>query len=370
MSGLLSTSNSDERMRLKDWGKVWLLGLSVAFVLLGGWEFFWRSMGFEPVVQDDWGVWAKVRREAVKQGDNAIILVGASRIQAGLHPDIFEQSTGFRPLVLAIDGSHPIPVLEHLAEDSRITGKIICSFTPMFLGEESEDFGRAQRWIRKYQEQKWSSRIETQLSLWVQQMLVFRYTGLLPDQIWENFRQDQWPNPPYAPMRADRYRPMDFTKTDVDRILEGRIEREKEFQEKADPLSEEPFMKKVQQIDKMVKKIEKRGGGVAFIRFPSTGVVRQLEDQSWPRQKYWDVLAANTRAETIHFEDYPQLSKYDCPDGSHLDVRDAKKFTRSLAEILMEQKDFVLFDIRTFWPQGKPSMEVILPLWLQIPGST
>ena len=36
----------------------------------------------------------------------------------------------------------------------------------------------------------------------------------------------------------------------------------------------------------------------------------------------------------IHFEDYPGLSGYDCPDGSHLDVRDARKFTRALVRIL------------------------------------
>ncbi len=73
-----------------------------------------------------------------------------------------------------------------------------------------------------------------------------------------------------------------------------------------------------------------------FIRFPSTGMVRQLENQTWPREKYWDNLVANTRAGAIHFEDYPSLSEFDCPDGSHLDMRDAKIFTRSLAEILLK----------------------------------
>ncbi len=337
MNELLSTSNSDERMSLKDWGRVWLLGISVAVFLLSGWEIFWRIRGFEPAVQDDWSIWAKIRRQAIYKGDDAIMVVGASRIQAGLHPDIFEKSTGNRPLILAIDGSNPIPVLEHLAEDKRITGKVICSFIPMFLGEDSEDFGRSHQWIRQYQEQRWSSRIETQLSLWLQQALVFRHTGLLPDKILENIREGQWPKPPYAPMRPDRYRPMDFTKTDVDRIRRGRIEREKEFQEKAQPLSQQRFMEKVARIDNMVKKIEDRGGRVVFIRFPSTGVVRELESKSWPRQKYWDVLAANTQAKTIHFEDYPTLSQFECPDGSHLDVRDAEAFTRALVEILKDQ---------------------------------
>jgi hypothetical protein len=334
----LSTSNSNERMRLGDWGRVWLIGLLTTVIFLVGWEAFWRIRGFQPSVQDDWGIWAKVRRQAVSQGDRAIILVGASRIQAGLHPDIFEQVTGKRPLVLAIDGSSPIPVLEDLAADDRITGIIICSFIPMFLGEDSDDFGRSKRWIRNYNEQKWSSLIETQLSIMVEQTFVFRYTGLQPGQLWENLKENRRPRPFYAPMRTDRYRAMDFSLADVDRVLRGRIDREMEFQKTAAPLSEERFMEKVTRINGIIQKIENRGGRVVFIRFPSTGMVRQLEVQTWPREKYWDILAANTRAKAIHFEDYPSLSKFDCPDGSHLDVRDAGIFTRSLAEILLEEK--------------------------------
>ena len=334
----LSTSNSDERMRLKDWGRVWIISLIAIVLCLGSWEAFWRIRGFQPTVQDDWGIWAKVRRQAVREGNQAIILVGASRIQAGLHPDTFEQVTGKRPLVLAIDGSSPVPVLENLAEDDRISGTVICSFTPMFLGEDSDDFGRSKRWIRKYNEQKWSSRIETALSILVEQTFVFRYTGLQPGQLLENIREKQWPRPFYAPMRPDRYRAMDFSIADLDRILRGRIEREMEFQDKSEPLPPEKFMEKVVRIDKFIQKIERRGGKVIFIRFPSTGMVRQLEQQAWPREKYWDVLAANTRAEAIHFEDYPSLSKFDCPDGSHLDVRDAAIFTRALAEILLDYR--------------------------------
>lgn len=338
MNELLFISNSDIHKSLKDLKKIWLLGLGIVIIVLGGWELFWRTRGFQPTIQDDWGIWAKIRHEAVNQGNHAVILVGASRIQAGLHPDIFERLTGTHPLVLAIDGSHPIPVLENLAEDNRITGKIICSFIPMFLGENSEDFGRARKWINKYQEQKWSSRIENWLSLRVQHSFVFRYTGLLPDQLWVNFKDRKWPGPLYAVMRADRYRAIDFSMTDAERILRGRIEREREFQKKAEPLSDKQFMSKVIRINQLVEKIEKRGGKVIFVRFPSSGVVRQLENEKWPRQKYWDVLAANTRAESIHFEDYPSLSKFNCPDGSHLDVLDAKEFTRSLADILMEKK--------------------------------
>ena len=334
----LSISNSDERLHVRRWGRVWLLALATVALLLTGWETFWRMQGFRPSVQDDWGLWAKMREKAADRGDKAVILAGASRIQTGLHPETFAEIAGIYPVMLAIDGSNPIPVLQDLAKDPRITGTVVCSFIPIWLGEESEHFGRAARWIEEYHDRKWSKRIETELTVLLQQHLAFRYTGLQPGEIWAALQDGRWPRIPYAPMRANRFRPADFSLADVERVREGRIEREKEFHAKAEPMSEKQFMEKVRRIDGIVKQIKNRGGNVVFVRFPSSGLVRKLESRSWPREKYWDVLAANTQAFSIHYEDYPSLSGFECPDGSHLDIGDAEAFTRALAEILSENR--------------------------------
>jgi hypothetical protein len=73
---------------------------------------------------------------------------------------------------------------------------------------------------------------------------------------------------------------------------------------------------------------------VIFVRFPTSGVLWELEEQRYPRKDYWDVFAAESRAATVHFKDYPALARFQCPDGSHLDYRDAVPFTKALAEIL------------------------------------
>jgi hypothetical protein len=46
------------------------------------------------------------------------------------------------------------------------------------------------------------------------------------------------------------------------------------------------------------------------------------------------VFAEHTSAVTIHFEDDDFLSGFKCPDGSHLDVSDARRFTGDVLKIM------------------------------------
>jgi len=320
-------------MKAGRWGRTWVVAAVLVFMFLGSWEAFWRMRGFFPSLSDDRDVWAFYRRKASQKGEQAMVLAGSSRIQLGLHPDVFENITGVRPVNLYIDGSSPLPILEHLAQDERFKGNVICSLIPMFLAEPAAD-GRSQAWIQKYQEQKWSSRIETRLSMGIQEVLAFRNSNLAPSELWSHFHSGKWPQMPYAPMRPDRFRPADFSRADVESIRSGRVEREREIHARAHPLPRDRFIERVAHIDGMVKKIVARGGRVAFVRFPSGGTVRRLERQTWPRLSYWDVFARGIKAPAVHFEDYPALRGFDTPDGSHLDVQAAKRFTRSLIRIL------------------------------------
>jgi hypothetical protein len=323
-------------MQAGHWGRTWLTVALCVGLLLAGWEGFWRQRGFSPTVSDNAELWALARRKASRLGSEGVVLVGSSRIQLGLNPETFEQFVGIRPVMLAIDGSSPLPVLRHLAQDPDFDSRAIVSLVPMFLAEPADE-DRALEWVRAFEEQKWSSRLETRLSAFIQQTLVFRNTSLAPDEIWTDLQQGTWPKPPYAPMRPDRYRPGYFDRADVDALREGRVERAREIHARATPLSGEKLLGRVREIERWVAQIRKRGGAVAFVRFPSGGIVRELERKDWPRRRYWDVLADRTAAPTIHYEDYPSLQGYRLPDYSHLSVDGARRFTRNLVEILAEK---------------------------------
>jgi len=332
-----SDSNPDARMRYGRWGKTWSGVLLVTLIALACWEVFWRLQGFSPTVSDDWRYWAALRRQASSGGTTVAALVGASRIQLGLNPDVFEAETGLNPLMLAIDGSSPLPVLADLARDPHFNGRVICSLTPMFLAEPSDKFGRSAEWVRLYHDQKLSSRVEARLNLLVSSHLVFRYAALAPWEVAATLGGGGWPSPPYAGMRADRYRPADFRLVNVERYRQGRIERRREMVANANPLGQSAFRDKIDRIAQMAGAIEERGGRVVFVRFPTTGAIRRLEAETWPRSRYWDVFARHVGAPAFHFEDYTGLSGYECPDGSHLDMRDARTFTRELVSILRAQ---------------------------------
>src|SRR4029450_13687058 len=67
-----------------------------------------------------------------------------------------------------------------------------------------------------------------------------------------------------------------------------------------------------------VEKLRARGGKIVFVRLPVSGGLKQLEDQITPRAKIWEPLLQRTTAPGIHFEDYPELASFICPEWSHL----------------------------------------------------
>lgn len=100
----------------------------------------------------------------------------------------------------------------------------------------------------------------------------------------------------------------------------------------------------LQRIAKAVAAIQKRGGKVVFIRYPSTGKIRELEAQFTPRNLFWDQIIAVSGAPGIHFEDYAELSGFQCPEWSHLSKKDSILFTQNLMPILK----------RLIFPNGSP----------------
>lgn len=86
-----------------------------------------------------------------------------------------------------------------------------------------------------------------------------------------------------------------------------------------------------------IDKIKARGGGVWFLRTPSSGGYFASEQIAYPRDKYWDPLLVYTNTEGIYFKDYPELASLSCPEWSHLSPGDAIVYTNALVKIL-EQK--------------------------------
>ena len=62
------------------------------------------------------------------------------------------------------------------------------------------------------------------------------------------------------------------------------------------------------------------------------------EKKGYPKEKYWNELLLKTGCEGIHYEDYPAIAGFECPESSHLSLSQAKIFTKEFISILSDEK--------------------------------
>jgi hypothetical protein len=312
-----------------------LFALGLFGAALGLYEAFWRSRGFAPSVADTAELWGAAR-DKVRAGDpDQVVLIGTSRMRQGVDPDEFARAFGGHPPAeLAIDGSDCRPVLRHLASDESFRGVIVCEVHPLaFFMNPS--VGLEEQYLKKYEaRQSPLPAIEQRLRQRTQEALVSRREDLalrrLLSSLWVHRRLPQ----PFRVSLPDRSERADYTKVSdliaLSNYWAGAYDP-------IFPLSRQELLNQLDATEELVSRTHHRGGRVVFVRFPSSGAVRAIEDQLFPRPRYWDVLAARTEALAIHYLDYPTLRTFECPDGSHLDQRDVPAFTGALAACIKEK---------------------------------
>jgi len=318
---------------------VWSGALLLSLLFVGVWEGSWRVRGFTPSLNDDAGLWALTRAKGSTRARESIILIGGSRMQVGFNLDACAQKTGVRPIQLAIDGNSPIPVLRHLANDQSFRGIIISDFMEEYLRAlvdpaAAQEVGVPEQWIKQYEERSIFSVFEWRMGALVQGTFVYRVPDLSPRNVIGSLRRGQLPSPSYAVVDAERSRRADYSKLDIEEHRKRRQEIVREEYARTPRLSVPEFTEGAKRLRELVERIRSRGGDVIFVRFPTTGMHWEMDNQRYPKSEYWDGVAAQTKLTMIHFKDYPSLSAFDCPDESHLDYRDTGRFTDALLEIL------------------------------------
>jgi hypothetical protein len=332
-----STSSSDERLPRAPWLRTWALALALAVALLAGYEAFWRLRGVAPCLSDSPDLWALARRQVRARDPDAVVLLGASRFQVGLDLDALGRELGRRPVQLAFIDSDFRPVLEHLSRDRSFRGVVVCDFYPGMLSERStlgSRDGQAEL-VKHYEQRTVTTLAECWLRLWCNAHLVSRRAELSLTNLAAHLKRGELPQPQTRfRLRTDRSFWADFSRgkpATWDYAPTGKVESDPQL-----------VRRNLARLEELVSRLRARGGRVVFVRMPSTGGVRALEDDKFPRASEWDVLAAQPWAVTVHHADHPELCGYDCPDHSHLDCCDAARFSRALGRVLKDalQKRF------------------------------
>lgn len=328
---LSSTSSSETGGREAHWLRAWCAALALVVAAGAGAEWFWRSKGFVPSVQDTPELWDLVRSQATAGGTRSIALLGSSRTLLGIDPRVLSSELGDAPVCqLGIDGSSPLPILRDLADDERFRGTVICEVAPsMFFDASNEAEAKSSEWVRHYHQRSRISDVEARLRLSAQQRLAILRTELNPKHMVDDIFEGHLPQPGYTEVTRTRFRFADFQKADLVGLRRHWAERFAAMGREPTP---EEFAARRAEVEESVRRIQRNGGSVVFLQMVSSGAVHDIENTRFPRQRYWDVFAAGTSAVAIHFEDVASLAGFVCHDDSHLDGVSARSFSEALAQ--------------------------------------
>jgi hypothetical protein len=313
------------------------------------WEFYCRSIGYGPTLNDNEDLWAMTRRCVQPE---SVVIIGDSRAWFDLDLDELQQGLGKRPVQLAAPGSCAYPVLEDLTNDERFHGTIICSILPrlFFAPSGSPPMQRSEKAVRRYHTQTLAQRASQSLAIPLEEHVAFlKQQDLTLDEF---LKRLPIPNRPDAlvPPRLPPY----FQSVDRERRarmiercaqpgeLQSRIQQGwlRLFTPPPLPtyIPKEKFMAKMKNsmedrfrgITAAVDNLRGRGGKIVFVRLPVVRELKALEDQITPRSQIWDPLLQRTAVPGIYFEDHPELAGFNCPEWSHLSAGDSVEFSKRL----------------------------------------
>lgn len=344
-----STSNSKDldcayaRADTMPWSTNWLAVLVVFGGVFVSGELSFRSIGHAPSIGDDLALWI-LHRERVDRGPTAVALLGDSRMQYGFSPKVADELMPTHQFAqLAISGLKPVATLRDLAEDRSFRGTVICAITAHgLLPSTWED---QQGHVRAFHEARrtWNTWVNNQLGNLVDRSFVVTNSSVGWKRVAQSLvERRQLPRPSPIQSAFDRSGSLDFSTWEPG-YREKRIARRRSVLE-ALTVSRDEWLAGLSEIEQMVTRIQERGGRVAFVRFPTTDEHWELDERYFPRARFWDVFVDRTSATTLHFADVPSLTRFDCPDTSHIDARDVAEFTREVLNELQQRDLFVASD--------------------------
>jgi len=326
-----------------------LFALFLSFLLIICWEFYLRQQ-FNPggiaSYDDNDALWAHTRDLVYEPADQATVFIGSSRMRFDIDIPTWEKLTGEHVIQLGLDGGSPRPVLADLAEDKNFKGKLLIDVTEgiFFYYDDPRTNKQTTYYHNRTPTQRFSFQVdrllESKLSFLDQDNFALntllarikypQRKGVVPEVVW-----------PLAGTRINFDRQEYFTPQFLDDTTASNKTKSiwTFYHQYPDtPVSGKKLDSLLISVKTDVDRIKARGGQVIFTRTPSCGDYRGWETKGYPRKEYWDRLLEVTGCQGVYFEDYPAISKFICPEWSHLSIDDARVYTRNVVKILQQEK--------------------------------
>lgn len=326
-----------------DAARVAWMALGLCLVVLAGWEHYWRSQGAVPGYRNSDGLWAIQRRRLDRGEGDKQLIVGSSRMLFNLQLPVWERLAGERPIQLALEGTSPVPVLEDLAADPDVTGRLLVGVAPdlFFTG-----FAYRGKALEVYRKETPAQRAGQWLSMTLLEPWLAFYD---PDfALGTVLKRQPWPPRAGVP-QSEAVRKLSVSDRDRNTRMWQRVERDPAYAAMAQRIWAQDFdvppeggpeaeartaREQVDRAAKAVRTLRARGVEVIFVRPPSSDRYYEFENRRFPRATTWDVLLQETGAPGIHFEDWPELQGYHLPEWSHMSAAEAERFTEALHQVV------------------------------------
>jgi hypothetical protein len=314
------------------WVRTWALALALAVVVVVAWEAAWRSRGFRPSVSNDMELWAIERQRAVAGAGDGVVILGSSRVKAGIVPKALAQATGWTtPIQLAINFSSPVLALEDLAADRRFHGLVIVDVAPIILFNAFWPLENMVGGYLAYRDHaRWSESFNTWLTSLVESSFVFRLPELSGTHLAESLIKGDLP----APQRFhdDRFR--------VTRIASSTAPEAPPANARdggAVGMGRKGLDALIARLNAALEKLRSHHARAVFVAMPTAGAMAETENRLFPREEYWDVFAKGIEAPALNCRDEADLAEFVPPDGSHLTSGQAVEFSHALGRVLVRK---------------------------------
>ena len=324
---------------------VWL-AMATSFVIFIGIEIHARNSGVVPSRANDMIFWNNHRLLLDDTPKNTTVLAGASRITFGFDLDTWEDEVGNRPFNLGLHGASFIPMLKDYALNTEHNGIIICSVAGGFTFADSNAFF-VERIGKAVDDLEASRRsITVRGHGLTAELLQARFAALNVDAYSPiQILRDTFRPSPRTNERAMFFVPYTYRHTEDNQDMfvvdfsdpfhlqewDGLHKNVLTYLELGKPRTARSV---VDQITTYIETIERRGGEVVFVKFPTSRFMKDWEDRRFPRDKYWDIIIEETGCRGFHYLDNTNTRDLFPPDGSHLLPLQAKVFTRELVKFV------------------------------------
>ena len=332
------------------WRGITVIVVLAVIAAATAWEFYCRAIGYSPTLNDNEDLWTMARQRVQPE---SIAIIGDSRAWFDLDLDELQKGLGKRPVQLAMAGGCPYPALADLANDESFHGTIICSVTPrLFVAPPgTPPMERAEKAVRRSRTQTPAQRVSQILAMPLEEHVAFlKQEDLTLDDLLKRPPIRDRPGALVPPTLPPYFRSVDRERRArmIEECARPGSEVQKRIQQIWIPLFSPPplptyipreeFLKQMggaieqrfHDVATAVQKLRARGGRIIFVRFPSSGELKKLEDRETPRAQIWDRIIKDTTAPGIYYEDFPELSGFNCPEWSHLSAGDSVEFSKRL----------------------------------------